>query len=59
MAGSMIETVQRLYGASGHNLFGQTELSPVLILDASVGLPDERWWPPSGCARDCWMPSPS
>lgn len=30
--GSMIETVERLYGASVHNLFGQTELSPVLSL---------------------------
>ena len=30
--GSMIETVERLYGASVHNLFGQTELSPVLTL---------------------------
>jgi acyl-CoA synthetase (AMP-forming)/AMP-acid ligase II len=30
--GSMIETVERLYGASVHNLFGQTELSPVLTM---------------------------
>jgi fatty-acyl-CoA synthase len=30
--GSMIETVERLFDASVHNLFGQTELSPVLTL---------------------------
>ncbi|HEY1974303.1 MAG TPA: AMP-binding protein, partial [Pseudonocardia sp.] len=30
--GSMIETVERLFGASVHNLFGQTELAPVLSL---------------------------
>jgi fatty-acyl-CoA synthase len=30
--GSMIETVERLYGAAVHNLFGQTELAPVLTL---------------------------
>jgi fatty-acyl-CoA synthase len=30
--GSMIETVERLFGASVHNLFGQTELGPVLTL---------------------------
>lgn len=30
--GSMIETVEQLYGASVHNLFGQTELSPVFTL---------------------------
>lgn len=29
---SMIETVRALFGASVHNLFGQTELSPVLTL---------------------------
>jgi acyl-CoA synthetase (AMP-forming)/AMP-acid ligase II len=29
---SMIETVERLFGASVHNLFGQTELGPVLTL---------------------------
>ncbi|GLZ49090.1 putative fatty-acid-CoA ligase [Actinomycetospora sp. NBRC 106375] len=30
--GSMIEAVERTFGASVHNLFGQTELSPVLSL---------------------------
>jgi acyl-CoA synthetase (AMP-forming)/AMP-acid ligase II len=30
--GSMIETVEQLFGASVHNLFGQTELGPVLSL---------------------------
>jgi acyl-CoA synthetase (AMP-forming)/AMP-acid ligase II len=30
--GSMIETVETLFGASVHNLFGQTELGPVLSL---------------------------
>jgi acyl-CoA synthetase (AMP-forming)/AMP-acid ligase II len=30
--GSMIETVERLFGASVHNMFGQTELGPVLSL---------------------------
>lgn len=29
---TMIETVEQLFGASVHNLFGQTELSPVLTL---------------------------
>lgn len=30
--GSMIETVRRLFGASVHNLFGQTELGPALCM---------------------------
>ena len=30
--GTMIEAVERTFGASVHNLFGQTELSPVLSL---------------------------
>jgi acyl-CoA synthetase (AMP-forming)/AMP-acid ligase II len=30
--GSMIETVEQMFGASVHNLFGQTELGPVLTL---------------------------
>ena len=30
--GSMIEAVEQVFGASVHNLFGQTELSPVLSL---------------------------
>jgi len=39
--GTMIEATEKLFGATVHNLYGQTELSPVLTLTRTTDSPED------------------